>query len=1364
MFRIGVDVGGTFSDLAVYDTSDDRVAEFKSLTTPDTVGCLSTCLGKAAEHFGFSLQDFLGQVELFCFGSTHALNTLLTDTGSAVGIITTKGHRDAYHIAEMDRGGYHDIREATESTFVPLVRRSRIVEVPERVDYAGTIVVPLDEEATTAAIRHLVEDEGVEALVVSFLWSHRSPGHERRAAEIARELYPDLHVTVGSEISGTLGEFTRLATGVINAYVGKRVDEQANGVNSYLQANGLQVPILVMQLLGGVAPLTEVVRRPVTLLKSGPAGGTVAASAIAKQMDESNVVCIDMGGTSLDVSRIVDGEIQLNRGFTVRGHPIAVPGVEVESIGAGGGSIATVEKAGGLARLRVGPESAGSRPGPACYGRGGEQPTVTDANLVLGILDAEVELGGEISLDVEQARRAIAAQVAEPLDQDVVEAAWGIYRVVTAGMADAVEDSLISNGVDPRNFSLMAFGAAGPAHASAIAARLGIGTVIIPSFFPVFSAYGLMTTDIRHVYNLTDDSVKIPVENATPELLDGHAEFVAGRLRDAAELPLKLLEEENVAQEDRDVALYIDMRYSGQELQLSVDVSYAEVLDGFSGAQLGAALDEWKAKYIRVYGEGAVWHEGTIELINYRAVGVGRIASPDLAARPDPESDATSATGERRRIYLGEWHDAAVHQAVKLVAGVTIEGPAVIEGALTTVLVGPGETAVADPYGNLRITPSDQWRIVADGAGEPEAASANGHTAEVTPATDPVTLQVVNNRLTTLMRLMTRTLEQLAGTAVGREAGDYSTAFMDPDGRIIAFGSAVITHLGHEVQIIPWIYDNYGRENIHPGDVFLSNDPYTGGSVHSNDVGCTAPVFAEDELIGWVFCDMHFADVGGMVPGSFSPSAGDCLAEAIRFPPTKIYAADEYREDVVRAFLNNTRIPTQIARDLSAEVGALHFGIAAISELARQYGVRRLRSVMSGLQDFSEQMFRERLRQIPDGVYEWADYIEDGYVDDSVYRAFVRFVIDGDELFLDYRDSSGAAPALLNCTRSGLVGGAMGPLIQQLTTGIPFNAGAMRPLHVRSDKGSFIDAVFPTPLGLATAYGAWAVADAAFGAASLALQASGDPFLSDRAAAQAGGGTPVFIFSGESDQHGDYSVFLNMDGPGAEGMGAVERHDGGRGNNVCLYGSIPSIEAHEAHEPFLYLSREIWADSGGPGTWRGGYGLKAAVVVWGEKSSPQTGTFCTCRNAVPTAGLFGGYPSGGVHYGPIAGTPVGRGLAEARLETCSEIELAYGDQFESLPSKAMWHGQRFLHKGLDAEVFIMTNPGGGGFGDPLQRDPAKVLEDVQEGIVTPGAAHDAYGVVITDGVVDDDATDSRRSELRRARVEDRTPVTTTGGI
>jgi N-methylhydantoinase A len=721
LYRLGLDIGGTFSDLAVYDTDSETFAEFKSLTTYDSVDSVGRCLTKAAEAHGRTLEQFLAEVELFTFGSTHALNTLLTETGSPVGIVTTKGHRDVYHIAEMERGGHLDVREAVEKAFVPLIPRARILEVNERHDATGKVVAALDEEAARTAIRTLVEDEGIEALVVSFLWAHRFPEHERRVGEIARSLYPELHVTLGSEISGTLGEFNRLATAVINGYVGNSVDRQAAALREFLIPRGLTVPILVMQLVGGVAPLDEVVRRPVTLLKSGPAGGAVAAASIADAIGEPNVVCIDMGGTSLDVSRIVDGEIQLNRGFSVRGHPISVPGVEVESIGAGGGSIAVLEQAGELARLRVGPESAGSNPGPVCYGRGGTKPTVTDANLVLGILDADVALGGEIALDLDGAKAALREQVGEPLGQSEEEAAWGVYRVVTAGMADAVEDSLISNGVDPRNFSLMAFGAAAPAHANAIAANLGIETVIIPSFFPVFSAYGLMTTDIRHVYDVTDDSVRVPVDVASDTELDAKAAYAAQKLRDVMAMPLALLEEEGIAEADRDVALFIDLRYSGQELQMSIEVPADAIQGDWDGDALRAVVADWQEKYLRVYGEGAVWHEGMIELVNYRAVGIGRIPSPALTPGADADSDV--AVRGTRRIYLGEWVEAEVYRASELGAGWSASGPAVIEGELTTVLVGVDEAVTAGRFGELRITVNkDAWNRtrsrVAAGAGE----------------------------------------------------------------------------------------------------------------------------------------------------------------------------------------------------------------------------------------------------------------------------------------------------------------------------------------------------------------------------------------------------------------------------------------------------------------------------------------------------------------------------------------------------------------------------------------------------------------------------------------------------------------------
>lgn len=706
-FRVGLDIGGTFTDLAVHDKLTASMVQFKSLTATDPVACVSSCLLKAATHFGLTLDAYLSKVELlFCFGSTIGLNTLLTRTGATVGIVTTRGHGDVYRIAEMDRGGVVDIRKALEATFKPLIPRRRIVEVTERVDYTGTVVVPLVEDELRAAVRALVERHGVDSLVLSFLWAQRNRIHEARARVIVADMYPDLFVTLGSDVSGSLGEFKRTSTAVINAYIGQAVKRQGERLQTYLADHGLRVPLLVMQTLGGVAPLAEVVRLPVMLLNSGPAGGAVGALAVAKALNERNVVCMDVGGTSCDISAITEHEIELSAGLTILGHPIAVSGVEIASIGAGGGSIAQLERAGQVARLLVGPASAGAIPGPACYGRGGSRPTVTDACLVLGMLDTDTRLGGEIALDVEAARGAISAHASVSGDaKDVVDDAWGIYCVITAGMVDAIENFLVAKGYDPRQYALAAFGAAGGMHAAAIGGRLACPRVIVPNFFPVFSAFGLMTTDIRHAYCLTDDTVKLRLGGEDQASLEEQAAYISTQLRAVAALPSALLEREAVAVDRREIHLSLDIRYAGQVLELSTNLPPGVLAQGLGGEGLRSVLDDWLGKYKRVYGDGAAWTEGQLEVINYRAVGVGRIDPLQIPALVG----AAGGPRTRRRIYLGHWFDAEVWNAAAIYPGAQIEGPALISDELRTVVVGPGDRAEIDTYGNLLLTPGGQW-------------------------------------------------------------------------------------------------------------------------------------------------------------------------------------------------------------------------------------------------------------------------------------------------------------------------------------------------------------------------------------------------------------------------------------------------------------------------------------------------------------------------------------------------------------------------------------------------------------------------------------------------------------------------------
>ena len=712
-FRVGLDIGGTFTDLAVYDGEDDKLFQVKTLSSEDPVECVTAGLAKAAGFFGLGLRAFLERVDrVFCFGSTHGLNTLLTRRGSRVGILTTTGHRDSYAIAQMERQGIADVRRSAEETFEPLVERAQVREVDERVDYAGKTIIELDEGGVREGVRELVEDEGIEALAIAFLWSHKKPGHERRAAEIAREMYPDLYVTASSDLSGALGEFTRLSTAVINAYIGNRVQTQAAQLRDFLEGEGLAVPILVMQMLGGVAPIEEIAKRPVALLKSGPVGGTVAGAAVLREHDDvRSAVCIDMGGTSLDVSRITQGEMQQSRGFRILKHPITIPGVQIESVGAGGGSIAVLEQAGGLGRLRVGPESAGSTPGPACYGRGGELPTVTDANLLLGILDPDLPLGGEIELRKDLAEAAIRREISDCTGQEPVQSAWGIYQVITAQMADAIEHFMVANGVDVRQHALMAFGAATPQHALALGTRLGSPKVIIPAASPVFSAYGLMMTDIRHAYEITDDSVRFAIHGTDVSVEDHHAEHVRSHLSYASDRPLELLRREEIDLAERELSLSLDMRYAGQDLELPIEIP-ASFAAGGTVEELRATVRAWQRKYAQVYGEGAVWSDGAIEVIHYRAIAVGRLGT--MMSNGNGRGNGVKAASVppigSREIYLGEPLRADVYEATSIAPGVEIEGPAVIEGELTTVVLGPGDRLRADGSGNYVATPGGSWR------------------------------------------------------------------------------------------------------------------------------------------------------------------------------------------------------------------------------------------------------------------------------------------------------------------------------------------------------------------------------------------------------------------------------------------------------------------------------------------------------------------------------------------------------------------------------------------------------------------------------------------------------------------------------
>jgi N-methylhydantoinase A len=487
-YRIGIDVGGTFTDL-VLARSDGTIALAKSATTPkdQSAGVLAG-LEQLAQIEGIGLIELLRRTGVIVHGTTTADNTMIEMSGAVTGLITTQGHRDEI---ELRRGFKEDIWDPAIPPPPAIAPRRRRIGVPERLDFEGHVVIPLDEDAVRAALRRL-RQLGTESLAVVFMFSFISPAHERRVRAIATEECPEIHVSLSHEVMPSAPEFERTSTTLVNAFVGPRIERYLTRLVDGLRQAGYAQPLLVMQSNGGIMTPEYIMRRPVTVLSSGPTGGVAAACAVAGAAQTTDFVCADMGGTSYDVCLIRAGRPEVKAGWNWHHrYLVGLPMVDIQSIGAGGGSIASVESG----ALRVGPRSAGAEPGPICYDRGGREVTVTDANLILGYLNAGDFCGGRMQLKTDGLREAMAAQIGQPLGLNAVAAAHGIYRLVNANMADAIRRISALRGVDPRGLTMVAYGGNGPVHATAQADELGIATVLVPKTAPAFSALGQLLSD-----------------------------------------------------------------------------------------------------------------------------------------------------------------------------------------------------------------------------------------------------------------------------------------------------------------------------------------------------------------------------------------------------------------------------------------------------------------------------------------------------------------------------------------------------------------------------------------------------------------------------------------------------------------------------------------------------------------------------------------------------------------------------------------------------------------------------------------------------------------------------------------------------
>jgi N-methylhydantoinase A len=682
-YVVGVDVGGTFTDLVCLDEHGNSVVVKVPSTPADPSQGVMDGLAEVARAVGKDLQGFLKATDRITHGTTVSTNTILTWSGARVGLLTTKGFRDILGIRFGIREHPYDL---TIPQPEPLVPRYLRVPIEERVRWDGQVVKPLNEQEVLGACRFFRE-QGVEAVAVCFLWSFKNPDNERRAVEICRKELPDVYVCGSYEISPEVREYWRMSTTVINAYVGPKLSKYIRHLRDSLREWGFSGELLITQSNAGVISPEVAMEQAVRTVLSGPSTAPAAAAYTGKALGLRNVITVDMGGTSFDVCLIKDGAPTMTMQSAVGGvYHLKLPMVDVRTIGAGGGSIGWVDA---LGVLHMGPKSAGADPGPACYGKGGTEPTCTDADLVLGYLNPDNFLGGRIRLRPELAQRAIEEKIAKPLGLSVIDAALAMRKVIDANMADAMSVVSVEKGEDPRGYTLVVGGGAGPVHAADLAKRLGIRSMLVPLTSSVFCALGAVIADVRH-----DFVRSITTRTSTVDLRLINDTFAA--MKEAGDT---YLGREGIDPSARYYRRFLEMRYKGQYHELEVPVP-----DGDIDAH---KLEEVVESFHRLHETYYSYRDVTdTEIINARLSAYGKVYTPPMQPTPFVSRDASAHVKGRREVYFeedGTMVSTPIYDGDSMEVGNLVRGPAIIELSTTTVVLPPGATLEVTPYDSFLI-------------------------------------------------------------------------------------------------------------------------------------------------------------------------------------------------------------------------------------------------------------------------------------------------------------------------------------------------------------------------------------------------------------------------------------------------------------------------------------------------------------------------------------------------------------------------------------------------------------------------------------------------------------------------------------
>ncbi len=690
--RVGIDIGGTFTDLVVVNAKGETFTRKVSSTADNYARAIIEGLAGVLEPAGLGLDG----ITEFLHGTTVGSNTILELKGARIGLIATKGFRDILEIRNLRMPKLYDLRWDKPA---PLVERYLRLVVDERVDAAGAITKPLARAEVEAAVRRLL-GEGVEGIAVCLLNSYANPAHEQLVAEVIRELAPGLPISVSSEVLPQIKEYERTSTTVVNAYIMPIVASYLKNLGDSLHGRGMKAPILLMQSNGGLTTAKDASEKPVNIVESGPAAGVVGAVRRAIESGHDNIISFDMGGTTAKASVAEDGKFVLSQQYSVGGgimissrlltgggYLLAVPAIDVAEVGAGGGSIVWIDAGGSM---QIGPESAGANPGPLCYDKGGERPTVTDANVLLGYINPHYLVGGELKLNAERSRRYYDELLARPMGVDVTTAAWGARQIAISNMIRAIKAVSSERGRDPRGFTLFALGGNGALFAAGMAQELGIRTILVPPSAGLFSAYGLLYADVEHYYTETMRDLLRDLEPAAWAQ-------AWGSLEDKAVAQLRA---DGFADDEMTIRHFAAMRYKGQTFEISIPVPAGPL----TPERVRAIEEAFGDEHERTYGHRASFDE-PVQLISIQVAGLAARRDTQKPGQPQRHHGDLQAEQPPRQAYFGRehgWLETAVIPRAAL--GEPRRGPCIVEEYDTTCVVPPGATAKLDAMSNIIIT------------------------------------------------------------------------------------------------------------------------------------------------------------------------------------------------------------------------------------------------------------------------------------------------------------------------------------------------------------------------------------------------------------------------------------------------------------------------------------------------------------------------------------------------------------------------------------------------------------------------------------------------------------------------------------